>query len=172
MALFLKGTAAGGVPAGGVVPSYACPKCGAPVPAGSGTCGNCGALQGNRKFCQHCGAVIDGDCIVCPACGKQVGQIKSDAPQVVINNSNQSSNVNTNTNVAANVGMGRSRGKRKDKWVAFWLCLLLGFCGAHKFYEGKTGMGILYICTLGLCGIGIIIDLIAILGKPNPYYVN
>lgn len=154
------------------MPSYACPKCGAPVPAGSGTCGNCGALQGNRKFCQHCGAVIDGDCIICPACGKQVGQVKSDAPQVVINNSNQSSNVNTNTNVAANVGMGRSRGKRKDKWVAFWLCLLLGYFGAHKFYEGKTGMGILYICTLGLCGIGIIIDLIAILGKPNPYYVN
>lgn len=32
-------------------------------------------------------------------------------------------------------------------------------------------MGILYLCTMGLFGIGWIIDLFAILGKPNPYYV-
>lgn len=32
-------------------------------------------------------------------------------------------------------------------------------------------MGILYLCTLGIFGIGWIIDLFTILGKPNPYYV-
>lgn len=130
-----------------------------------------GAPQGNRKFCQHCGEVIDADCIICPACGKQVGQVKSEAPQVVINNSNQSSNVNTNTNVVANVNTSRHRGRRRNKWTAFFLCLLLGLVGAHKFYDGKIGMGILYACTLGLCGIGWIIDLIRILSRPNPYYV-
>lgn len=127
--------------------------------------------QGNQKFCQHCGTAIDVDCIVCPVCGKQVGQIKSETPQVVINNSNQSSNVNTNTNIAANVGSGRHLGRRRNKWVAFFLCLFLGFVGAHKFYDGKTGMGILYICTGGLFLVGVIIDLIQILGRPNPYYV-
>lgn len=44
--------------------------------------------------------------------------------------------------------------------VELWLCLLLGWAGAHKFYEGKTGMGILYLFTLGLFGFGWIIDTI------------
>lgn len=85
-------------------------------------------------------------------------------PNIVINNAN--SNVNTNTNV--NGGMP---GKPKNKWVALILCIFLGFFGAHKFYEGKTGMGILYLFTGGLFLVGVIIDFIAILTKPNPYYV-
>ena len=56
-------------------------------------------------------------------------------------------------------------------WIAFLLCLLLGYIGAHKFYEGKIIFGIIYILTLGFWGIGILIDLVLILLKPNPYYV-
>lgn len=82
-------------------------------------------------------------------------------PSVVINNSN------TNTNVNAGGGYGRP----KNKWVAFLLCLFLGVIGAHKFYEGKIGMGILYLLTAGLFGIGALVDLIVLLCKPNPYYV-
>ena len=44
--------------------------------------------------------------------------------------------------------------------------------GAHKFYEGKIGMGILYILNVGLFGIVWEIDAIVILMKPNPYYIN
>ena len=51
----------------------------------------------------------------------------------------------------------------KSKWVAFFLCLFLGGIGAHRFYAGKIGMGILYLCTGGLCGIGALVDLIMIL---------
>lgn len=58
----------------------------------------------------------------------------------------------------------------KSKWTAFMLCLFLGIFGAHKFYEGRVLFGILYICTLGLCGVGVIIDLLILLFKPNPYY--
>ena len=32
-------------------------------------------------------------------------------------------------------------------------------------------MGIIYILTLGFLGIGIFIDFLILLGKPNPYYV-
>ncbi len=42
----------------------------------------------------------------------------------------------------------------------------------HKFYEGKSGMGILYLLTFGLGGIGVVVDAITILFKPNPYYVR
>ena len=58
-----------------------------------------------------------------------------------------------------------------DKETAYFLCLLGGWAGAHKFYEGKILMGVIYIFTGGLLLIGCIIDLIAILMKPNPYYV-
>lgn len=40
----------------------------------------------------------------------------------------------------------------------------------HKFYEGRILLGIVYILTGGIVGIGVIIDLIALLFNPNPYY--
>lgn len=58
----------------------------------------------------------------------------------------------------------------KNKWISFLLCLFLGVLGIHKFYEGKVLLGILYLCTVGLFGIGVIIDLIVLFFKPNPYY--
>ena len=60
----------------------------------------------------------------------------------------------------------------KSKWVAFFLCLFLGVLGAHKFYEGRVLWGILYLCTYGLLCVGILVDLIAILLKPNPYSIK
>ena len=115
------------------------------------------------KFCKHCGAKIPEDAVLCTACGRQVEEIKQNAaqPNIVINNEN----INTNTNTVV-AGMGRA----KNKWVAFLLCFFLGGIGAHKFYEGKIILGILYIITLGFCGIGVLIDLISLLCKPNPYY--
>lgn len=124
------------------------------------------------KFCKHCGAKIPEDAVICTACGRQVEEIKTEAanstPNIVINNTNTNSNVNTNTN---NVGAGIV-GRAKNKWVAIALCVLLGYFGAHKFYEGKMGMGIIYLFTGGLFLIGVIIDFFALLAKPNPYYVR
>lgn len=47
----------------------------------------------------------------------------------------------------------------------FLLCLFGGFFGLHKFVEGKVGLGILYLCTGGLFGIGWLIDCIVYLSK-------
>ena len=55
--------------------------------------------------------------------------------------------------------------KVKEKWIRFCLCLFLGFLGAHKFYDDKIGIGILYILTLGLFGIGWFIDILICLFK-------
>lgn len=59
----------------------------------------------------------------------------------------------------------------KSKWVALLLCFFLGVLGAHKFYEGKIGMGVLYIFTGGLLGIGVIVDFVRLCMAKNPYYV-
>jgi hypothetical protein len=50
-----------------------------------------------------------------------------------------------------------------EKTVALVLLLLVGVLGIHKFYLGQIGAGILYFLTGGLCGIGLIIDLIKLL---------
>lgn len=121
-----------------------------------------GGSVGKRKTCNFCGSTIDLFAVVCPSCGRQVEEMKqTQTPNIIINNAN------SNTSVNADMSMPGA----KNKWVAFLLCLFLGYFGAHKFYENKVGMGVLYIFTAGLFGIGWFIDLIVLLCKPNPYYV-
>ena len=52
---------------------------------------------------------------------------------------------------------------RKSQIVALILCLLFGMLGVHYFYVGKIGMGLLYLFTGGLFGIGWIVDIIRII---------
>lgn len=130
-------------------------------------------------YCKHCASVIDDDCIICPKCGKQVNEIKTEAaiaPQIVINNENANTNVNNN-NINGSGTNGLYNGLYNGlhyvkKWPSFLLCLFFGYFGAHKFYEGRTKKGILYLLTFGLLGIGWMVDIVVILLKPNPYPVK
>ncbi len=58
----------------------------------------------------------------------------------------------------------------RNKWVSLLLCFFVGYLGIHKFYEGRILLGIVYLCTGGIFMIGVIVDLILLLFKPNPYY--
>ena len=50
-----------------------------------------------------------------------------------------------------------------SQWVVILLlAFLLGVIGAHRFYVGKTGTGILMLLTFGGLGIWLLIDLILI----------
>ncbi len=121
-------------------------------------------VEQKTKFCKRCGEKIFEDAVICPKCGCQVEEIKNNSqPQVVVNNNNVA-----NANARAYAG---GVGREKNKWVALALCFFFGVFGVHKFYEGKIGMGILYLCTFGLIGFGAFIDFIVLLFKPNPYCV-
>lgn len=51
----------------------------------------------------------------------------------------------------------------KSRLTTLLLCIFVGSLGIHRFYAGKTGTGILWLLTLGLCGIGTLVDLIMII---------
>jgi len=63
----------------------------------------------------------------------------------------------TEENVAA--------GGVSDKKIlpAFLLCFFLGMFGAHRFFVGKIGTGVLQLLTLGGLGIWTLIDFIMII---------
>lgn len=54
----------------------------------------------------------------------------------------------------------------KSTGVAYllWLLCLFGFCGIHRFYSGRVITGLIWLFTLGLLGIGQLIDLFLIPG--------
>ena len=47
---------------------------------------------------------------------------------------------------------------KKNKWIALILVMTTGIFDTHRFYVGKKQSGILYLCTLGLLGTGVIVD--------------
>lgn len=59
--------------------------------------------------------------------------------------------------------MGEINMSEKRILPAFLLCFFLGCFGAHRFYVGKVGTGILQLVTLGGLGIWALIDFIMII---------
>ncbi|MCL5290569.1 MAG: TM2 domain-containing protein [Firmicutes bacterium] len=51
----------------------------------------------------------------------------------------------------------------KSRLAALLLCFFFGALGIHRFYVGKIGTGILWLLTLGIAGIGALVDFIMII---------
>ena len=119
-------------------------------------------MEQEKKYCKYCGELIFKDAVMCPKCGRQVESLSEGktAGNIIVNanSSSAASSSAASTMAAANPNTICS-GKRCSKWTAFFLCLFFGGFGAHKFYEGKIGSGILYLFTFGIFGIGWLIDI-------------
>ena len=116
-----------------------CPVCGAPMEAD--TCGYCGYTEKKApEMTVNANAVQT----------QQIQQLVQMQPQAAFG---------TPPFNQAGIMPGVSR---KSKTTALLLCIFLGTFGAHKFYVGKIGMGLVYLCTLGLFGFGWLIDIILI----------
>jgi TM2 domain-containing membrane protein YozV len=60
--------------------------------------------------------------------------------------------------------MAEDHASEKSRSVALALAAILGPFGAHRFYVGKTGTGILMLCTLGGAGLWYLYDVILVAG--------
>ena len=97
-----------------------------------------------RVFCQYCGT------------------------KIIIDQEQHQIDPNNMEEVGYNFEKGRIKAQRedncsdRDRVTALLLCIFLGVIGAHHFYVRRTGMGILYLLTGGLFGVGWIVDIIQI----------
>lgn len=91
------------------------------------------ALAANQQFCRSCGQIISSLAPVCPHCGAPTG-VRGAPPDAI-----------------------------QSCLAALLLCWFLGIFGAHRFYVGKVGTGVLQIFTLGGLGVWTFIDFIMII---------
>lgn len=93
--------------------------------------------------CPQCGAPIDPGATECKFCGEKLAvqqaaqQVQQPQPQVVIQQAAPQQVYVTGINPSWPI---------KNKIAAGLLGIFFGAIGVHKFYMGKIGMGILYLC--------------------------
>lgn len=111
--------------------------------------------------CKCCGSreykKVESNIYKCMYCGAKEEIIKTPEVKQVVKEK-----INSDKNEFSEL-TAELQTKRKvflKKFIALILCMFAGTMGLHKFYEGKIGMGFLYLFSFALCGIGWIVDII------------
>lgn len=118
----------------------------------------------NMKLCPYCSGEIEAEAKVCTHCGMKIKAKKEKKT------STQESSQNTYEDQLYGA-MGLEKVGPLNKLITLLLCVFLGIFGAHKLYEQKYTMALLYLITGGFCGLGVLLDLYLILQRPQTYYV-
>lgn len=118
--------------------------------------------------CKHCGAEVGSEYRLCPYCRTELEYPTQNQnngggqPTIIVQNVISNENAVSNRN---NVGYA-VRGiacSPKSKNLTLILAIVLGFVGAHRFYVGKVGSGIVWLFTCGGFFFGYIYDIIKVL---------
>lgn len=120
------------------------------------------------KLCKNCAHEIENTATICRYCGANV---ETKNTVIIEDDIREETKYQSETEKPEFIDNGLIRGPYK-KWIALTLCILLGWLGGHKFYEGKYFMGIFYALTFGCWGVGIVLDLIQLANKKKYYYIS
>lgn len=100
----------------------------------------------NEKYCVECGQIINKKAVICPHCGCAQSCAETGNPDFM----NQQDST-------------RKSKEMNPRWITtIILAIVIGGFGAHRFYTGKIGTGILMLITGGGCGIWYLIDIIMV----------
>ncbi|MBM3332194.1 TM2 domain-containing protein [candidate division WOR-3 bacterium] len=99
--------------------------------------------------CPKCGADADDGAEKCFYCGTKLPRRGATADQ-------------TRAPATASVARPAQQLSHCSRQKAMLLCLFLGWTGAHRFYVGKSNSGRLWAMTLGVLGVGWLVDTVAI----------
>lgn len=121
------------------------------------------------KLCKKCLKEVKDNAMICPYCGEAFTNKKEVVIEDTIHEENNFEKYTTEKRPYMDNGIIKGP---FNKWISITLCILLGWLGAHKFYERKYITGIFYALTLGFWGIGIVLDLLKLIKQPKYYYVS
>ncbi|RQG93179.1 NINE protein [Natrarchaeobius halalkaliphilus] len=105
------------------------------------------------KHCLNCGDQIKAEAAVCPTCGFNQSDTLEGSHEDRAENEKYcvecGATINRQAEICPECGVRQpsaSGSGDTDKIAAGVLALLLGGLGAHKFYQGRMKLGVLYLC--------------------------
>ena len=128
-------------------------------------CKNCGAqlkvdVEKNHSYCQFCGTEFKIDDEV-----KHVKYDNMEQSGYEFEKGRMRAQKETFDNIVNNINQSVNNSSNNDYMFELLITIFLGPLGVHKFMNNEIGMGILYLLTGGLFGIGWIIDIVKVAEK-------
>ncbi|MNX68447.1 TM2 domain protein [compost metagenome] len=131
------------------------------------------------RTCEHCSAKMLENQVICGRCGSDPvkAQARRERLEAVANTpaipfvGDEMVAMKDMTDAQRLLFQAELTKVRKDKTIAFVLTLFLGGLGAHHFYLGRIGLGVLYamFCWTAIPSIVALVELFFITGRVERY---
>lgn len=126
-------------------------------------CPSCGANV-NSAYCEYCGAKMPVERVETTTINAEnvtVNNYYGEQPQQDPFDALRSAAYSTVSNAFSNPAPVPNASP-KSRMITLLLCIFLGYFGAHRFYTRHYLVGVIYLFTLGVFGIGWLVDIIYI----------